>query len=237
MFSVAKSFRPYTHALMGGIGLALIAAASSQPAQAVSLTFTSTDAPGVCPIGSCHYDVITTSDVPPSAGPFPGAAITYPTLTSLNLNGYSFNYVDAATAAAFATGYNASAANPILKTANSGGASLAQPPTGGQAGGPLFFTAVSTIGTGNNKLNIANGQIFGITAQAAINFTSNISGTGAFASVKPQPQVWSIFKCTSGGCAPQPPVTSVPAPLPILGIGATFAYSRRMRQRIAAHQG
>jgi hypothetical protein len=74
-------------------------------------------------------------------------------------------------------------------------------------------------------------------AQAAINFTSNISGTGAFASVTPQPQVWSIFKCTGGSCAPQPPATSVPAPLPILGIGATFAYSRRMRQRIAAHRG
>lgn len=237
MFSVAKSLRPYSHALLGAAGLALISAAASQPAQAVSLTFTSTQAPGLCPTGSCTYDVLTTSDVPPSAGPFPGPAITYPTLTTLPLNGYSYQYVDSTTAAAFATAYQASSAPNVLKTANSGPGSLANPPTGASAGGPLFFTATSTTVIGPSTLFKANGQFFNTTAAAAINFSSNVSGTGNLSSVTAQPQVWSIFKCTDGSCAPTPPAASVPGPLPILGIGAAFAYSRRLRQRISGQRG
>jgi len=232
MFSVATSFRPYLKSLIGFVGLAVISAVASQPADAVSLTFTSTNA--LCSSGSCTFDVLTTSDVPPGTGAFPAPAITYSALSALPLNGYSFQFVDSTTAALFATAYNSSTAAPVLKAANNGTLG-ALPSTPGTAGGPLFFTALQTRNFGPNSLTQAVGQFY--TTTAAVNFGSSVSGTGSLSGVTPQLQVWSIFKCTSG-CAPTPPPTSsVPGPLPLLGLGAAFGYSRRLRQRIARLQG
>jgi len=235
MFSVATSLRPYFKGLIGVVGLAVVSAVASQPAEAVSLTFTSTDVPSLCPAGSCTYDVLTTSDVPPGTGSFPAPAITYSALSALPLNGYSYQYIDSTTAALFATAYNSSTAAPVLKAANNGTLG-ALPSTPGTAGGPLFFTALQTRNFGPNSLTQAIGQYY--TTTAAVNFGSNVSGTGSLSGVTPQLQVWSIFKCTTGSCAPTPPPTSsVPGPLPLLGVGAAFAYSRRLRQRIARLQG
>lgn len=234
MFSLATSLRPYFNGLVGVFGLVVISAVASQPADAVSLTFTSTAVPGLCPSGSCTYDVLTTSDVPPFTGPFPAAPITYQTLSTLPLNGYSYQYIDATTAALFSTAYNGSAASPVLKTANNGSLG-ALPSTPGTSGGPLFFTSLQTRNFGPNSLTQAVGQFY--STSAAVNFGSNVSGTGSLINVQPQLQVWSIFKCTSGSCVPTPPPTSsVPGPLPILGVGAAFGYSRRLRQRIASLQ-
>ena len=235
MFSVATSLRPCLSALAGVVGLVVISAVASQPAEAVSLTFTSSAVPSLCPSGSCTYDVLTTSDVPPFSGSFPAAPITYQTLSSLPLGGYSYQYIDATTAALFATAYNGSTAPAVLKTANNGSLG-ALPSTPGTTGGPLFFTSLQTRNFGPNSLTQAIGQFYSSTA--AVNFGSNVSGTGSLSSVQAQLQVWSIFKCTSGSCAPTPPPTSdVPGPLPLLGVGAAFGYSRRLRQRIARLQG
>jgi hypothetical protein len=67
---------------------------------------------------------------------------------------------------------------------------------------------------------------------------SGITGTlqyTAFTDVTSNP-----FKQDSGGTIiinvndPNPPTTAVPGPLPVLGAGAAFGYSRRLRQRILA---
>ena len=234
MFSVAKSLHPCLKGFIGVVGVAVISAVASQPADAVSLTFTSIDLPGLCPTGSCTYDVLTTSDVPPGTGPFPASAITYSTLSTLPLNGYSYEFVDSTSAALFATAYNGSSADLGLKTANDG--ILGDlPSTPGTIGGPLFFTALQTRNFGPNSLTQATGQFY--TNTAAVNFGSNISGAGSLSNVTPQSQVWSVFKCTSGSCASTPPPTSaVPGPLPLLGVGAAFGYSRRLRQRVARLQ-
>jgi len=236
MFSLNTLLRPYLKGFIAVVGLATITAVTSQPADAVSLTFNSTNNPGLCPSGSCTYDVLTTSDVPPFAAPFPAVPITYPTLSSLPLNGYSYQFIDAATAALFATAYNSSSADAVLKTANNG--VLGEKPSSPNAsGGPLFYTSNSVLSFGNGTVTQAIGQYF--STGAAVNFSSTVSGTGVFSPAQPQLQVWSIFKCTSGSCLPTPPPpnVAVPAPLPILGVGAAFGYSRRLRQRAARLQG
>ena len=235
MVSVATSFRPHFKSVIGVVGLAVISAVASQPAEAVTLTFTFTDVPILCPAGTCTYDVLTTSDIPPGTGSFPAPAITYSALTTLPLNGYSYQYIDTATAALFANAYNSSTAAPVLKTANNGTLG-AKPSTPGSSGGPLFFIRLQTRNFGPNSLTQAIGQFY--TTTTAVNFASNISGTGSLSGVTPQLQVWSIFKCTSGSCAPTPaPSSSVPGPLPLLGVGAAFGCSRRLRQRITRLQG
>ena len=229
MFSVVTSFRPYFKGLIGVVGLAVISAVASQPADAVSLTFTATDVPALCPAGSCTYDVLTTSDVPPGSGSFPASAIKYTALSALPLNGYSYQFVDSITAALFATAYNSSSASPVLKAANNGTLG-ALPSTPGTSGGPLFFTALQTRSFGPNTLTQAIGKYY---TTAAVDFGSNVSGTGSLSGVTPQSQVWSIFKCTSGSCAPTPPPSSsVPSPLPIFGVAAAFGASRQLRKRI-----
>jgi len=233
MVSVATSFRPHFKSVIGVVGLAVISAVASQPAEAVTLTFTSTDVPSLCPAGSCTYDVLTTSDIPPGTGSFPAPAITYSALTALPLNGYSYRFVNDTTAALFATAYNSSTAAPVLKAANNGTLG-ALPSTPGTAGGPLFFTSLQTRNFGPNSLTQAIGKYYTTTTA---NFGSNVFGTGSLSGVTPQLQVWSIFKCTTGSCAPTPPTSSVPGPLPLLGVGAAFGYSRRLRQRITRLQG
>lgn len=237
MFSRSPSLCPYFKGFVAVAGLAVITAVAPYPAAAVSLTFNSTNIPALCPSGSCTYDILTTSDVPPFAAPFPAAPITYQTLTSLPLNGYSYQFIDSTTASLFATAYDSSSAPTVLKTANNGTLG-ALPSTPGTSGGPLFFTSLNTtnfplVGT----LTQANGQYY--STGASVNFTSNVSGTGSFSGIQPQSLVWSIFKCTSGSCLPTPPPPSsaVPAPLPFFGLAAAFAYSRRLRQRIARLQG
>jgi len=238
MSSRASSLYPYFKGVVAVAGLAVITAVAPHSAAAVSLTFNSTNIPGLCPSGSCTYDVLTTSDVPPFAAPFPAAPITYQTLSSLSLNGYSYQFIDATTASLFATAYDSSSAPSILKTANNGSLG-ALPSTPTTSGGPLFFTSLPiTNYPGIGTVTQAIGQYF--SAGAAVNFSSNVSGTGGFSTIiQPQSLVWSIFKCTSRSCLPTPPPPSsaVPAPLPFFGLATAFAYSRRLRQRIARFQG
>jgi hypothetical protein len=238
MFSRAPSLCFYFKGVVAVAGLAVITAVASQPAAAVSLTFNSTTiAPGLCPSGSCTYDVLTTSDVPPFAAPFPASPISFQTLYSLPLNGYSYQFIDSTTASLFATAYDSSSAPTVLKTANNGVLG-ALPSTPSTSGGPLFFTSLNTLNFPSlgNSLTQANGQYY--STGAAVNFTTNVSGIGNFSGIQPQSLVWSIFKCTSGSCLPTPPPPSsaVPAPLPFFGLAAAFAYSRRLRQRIARLQ-
>jgi MYXO-CTERM domain-containing protein len=223
-------------ALAGLFGLCALGLLTGQPAEAVSVTLDSVQAPFLCPSGTCVYDVLTTSDVPPGPAPFPAPPITYDTLSSYPLNGYSYQFVNATAASAFATAYNASNAPEVLKEAND--SSLGQEPANpGQGGGPLFFTGVGTFNFGTaGTLTTANGQYFTQAGQASNNFSSNISGTGFLSPTVPQLQVWGLYKCTSGSCAPTPG-KPVPAPLPLLGIGAAFGYSRRLRQRLNHQMG
>jgi hypothetical protein len=223
-------------AFVGLVGFSVLALGASQPAKAVTVSLTSVQAPFICPAGTCVYDVLTTSDVPPGNPPFPAPAITFADLSSGSypFNGYSYQFNNATAAAAFATAYNASAASNVLKFANDG--TLGQKPANPDAaGGPLFFT---TIGTATfpsiaSTLTTANGQYF--TGLASNNFSSNLSGTGQLANTVPQHQVWAFYKCVSGSCAPSP--SSVPAPLPMLGVGAAFGYSRRIRRRVNGQLG
>jgi len=224
--------------LIGLIGLGGLGFAMGQPAKAVTLSFTSVQAPFLCPSGTCVYDVLTTSDVPPGQAPFPAPPITYSTLSSgsFALNGYSYQFVNATAASAFATAYNSSNAPEVLKEANDN--SLGEEPANpDEDGGPLFFTGVGTFNFGSvGSLTTANGQYFTERGQASNNFSSNISGTGQLAGTLAQRQVWGIYKCISGSCAVNP-ATPVPAPLPMLGIGAAFAYSRRLRLRLNRQLG
>jgi hypothetical protein len=221
---------------VGLIGLCALGLSMGQPAKAVTVSLSSAQAPFICPSGVCVFDVLTTSDVPPGPGPFPSAPITYATLSSGSypLNGYNYQFNNASAASAFATAYNASDAPNILKESNANSAGLGEVPANpDRGGGPLFFTGVGIfsfplVGT----LTTANGQYF--TGNASNNFNSNISGTGSFAGTVPQLQVWGLYKCTSGSCAPG---IAVPAPLPMLGIGAAFGYSRRLRHRLNRQLG
>ena len=46
------------------------------------------------------------------------------------------------------------------------------------------------------------------------------------------------FVLTAGQAIAAPPgLTSVPGPLPILGLGAAFGFSRKLRRRIKLHKG
>jgi hypothetical protein len=218
---------------VGLIGLSALGLAMGQPAKAVTLSFSSSQAPFLCPSGICVYDVLTTSDVPPGPAPFPAPPITYSTLSSGSyaLNGYSYKFVNATAASAFSTAYNSANPPEVLKEAND--SSLGEIPANPhEVGGPLFFTGVGTFNFGPvGSLTTANGQYFTRIGQASNNFSSNISGTGQLVGELPQSQVWGIYKCISGSCVVNP-ATPVPAPLPMLGIGAAFAYSRRMRLRL-----
>jgi hypothetical protein len=225
--------------LAGGVlGFCALGLFAGQPAEAVTVSLTSVQAPFLCPSGTCVYDVLTTSNVPPGTGSFPAPPITYSTLSSGSyaLNGYSYEFVNATSAAAFATAYNSSSAPGVLKDANDG--SLGQQPANpGEDGGPLFFTGVGTFNFGTTgTLTTANGQYFTQAGQASNNFSSNISGTGFLSTTVPQLQVWGLYKCIGGSCSSNPG-TSVPAPLPMLGIGAAFGYSRRLRQRLNRELG
>ena len=215
---------------VGLIGLCALGFSIGQPAKAVTISLSSVQAPFLCPSGTCVYDVQTTSNIPPGSPPFPAPAITYATLSSGSyaLNGYSYKFVNATSASAFATAYNASNAPAVLKEANDN--SLGEKPANpGDDGGPLFFTGVGTFNFGPiGTLTTANGQYFTQIGQASNNFSSNISGTGSAAGTVAQRHVWGLYKCTSGSCTANP----VPAPLPMLGIGAAFAYSRRLRVRL-----
>ena len=223
---------------VGLIGVSALGFAMGQPAKAVTLSFTSVEAPFLCPSGTCVYDVLTTSNIPPGSPPFPAPPITYATLSSASyaLNGYSYQFVNATAASAFATAYNSSNAPHVLKEANDN--SLGEEPANpDEDGGPLFFTGVGTFNFGPvGSLTTANGQYFTQRGQASNNFSSNISGTGQLAGTLPQSHVWGIYKCISGSCAVNPS-TPVPAPLPMLGIGAAFAYSRRLRLRLNRELG
>jgi MYXO-CTERM domain-containing protein len=45
----------------------------------------------------------------------------------------------------------------------------------------------------------------------------------------------NIFACLgTDPCAPSPSGAAVPGPLPLLGAGAAFCWSRRLRKRIAS---
>lgn len=221
-------------ALAGLIGFCALGLFTGQPAEAVSVTLNAVQAPFLCPSGTCVFDVLTTSDVPPGSAPFPAPPITYSTLSSGSypLASYSYQFNNATAAAAFATAYNSSTAPGVLKAANDN--TLGQKPLNPNiSGGPLFFTGVGTVDFGVGALTTANGQYFTQSGQASNNFSSNISGTGALGGVTPQLQVWGLYKCTGGGCLP----TAVPAPLPMLGVGAAFGYSRRLRQRLNRQMG
>ena len=221
---------------VGLIGLCALGLSMGQPAKAVTVSLSSAQAPFICPSGVCVFDVLTTSDVPPGPGPFPSAPITYATLSSGSypLNGYSYQFNNASAASSFSTAYNASNAPAILKQSNDKSQSLGEEPANpDKGGGPLFYTGVGTFSfPGVGTLTTANGQYF--TGKASNNFNSNISGTGSFAGTVPQLQVWGLYKCTLGSCAPG---IAVPAPLPMLGIGAAFGYSRRLRQRLNRQLG
>ena len=233
LISCATKFRPQI--LAGLVGASAFGLFIGQPAKAVTVSLTSVEAPFLCPSGTCVYDVLTSSDVPPGNPPFPAPPITYATLSSGSypLNGYSYEFNNATAAAAFATAYNSSSAPNVLKAANDGvlGQKPANPDT---AGGPLFFTNIgtATFPSISSTLTTANGQYF--TGLASNNFSSNLSGTGLLSNTVPQQQVWAFYKCTGGSCAP---ATNVPAPLPMLGIGAAFAYSRRIRRRVNSQIG
>lgn len=223
------------HGFAGLIGFCALGLLTGRPAEAVSVSLTSAQAPFLCPSGTCVYDVLTTSNEPPGPAPYPSAPITYATLSSGSyaLNGYSYQFNNSSAAAAFATAYNASSAPEILKESNNKSKGLGEEPANpDEGGGPLFFTGVGTFNfTGVSSLTTANGQYVTSDGQAANTFKSNISGTGSYVGTVPQLQVWGLYKCTTGSCAPNPGM-AVPAPLPMLGIGLAFGHSRRLRQRL-----
>ena len=69
-------------------------------------------------------------------------------------------------------------------------------------------------GNGTTTFNVASGDTYGFSV---------FSKDGIFG-----PGIATV----SNFSAPIPTPASVPGPLPILGVGATFAYSRRLRRRI-----
>ena len=212
--------------VLGFCGLAAVVVAGPQQAQAVSISFTSVQQPSLCPSGTCIFDVVATSPIT-----YAQLNTTYPPSGPIN---YNYNFSNTVISSAFVTAYQAQlpyASNP----ANNGitpafGELPASPSTGnppvGIAGGPLFFTGISTTSFGAfGTVTQANGQYFNGSSS---NFSSNISGTGGLAAVTSQMQIWAVYKCIDGSCVP------VPSPLPILGASAAFGYSRRLRNRLQA---
>jgi len=210
--------------LLGFCGLAAVVVAGPQQAQAVSISFTSAQVPSLCPSGTCVFDVVATSPITYSQ-----LSTAYPPSLATD---YSYNFFNTTISSTFTNAYQALvpyASNP----ANNGntptfGELPASPTTGntpvGIAGGPLFFTGISTTSfSGFGTVTQTNGQYYNGTST---NFSSNVSGTGGLSGVTSQKQVWAIYRCSGGSCIP------VPSPLPILGASAAFGYSRRLRNRL-----
>jgi len=207
-----------SQALVFGLcGLAAVAVAGPQQAQAVTVSFTSAQLPQVCSSGTCHFDVL------------PTAPINYTQLDTIyppSYAGYNYNFSSTEIASAFLSAYQASApwaSNPA-NNGKDGFGQIPAGPGGTNPGGPLFFTGISTneILPGTT-LTSATGQYFTTTAT---NFSSNQGGTGLLVNAPKQNQVWAVYKCTSGICVP------TPGPLPLLGASAAFGYSRRLRNRV-----
>lgn len=209
--------------LLGFCGLAAVVVAGPQQAQAVSISFTSAQVPSLCPSGTCVFDVVATSPIT-----YAQLSTAYPPSLATD---FSYNFFNTTIASTFTNAYQALvpyASNP----ANNGdtptfGELPASPTIGsttvGIAGGPLFFTGISTLNFGVGTVTQTGGQYFNGTST---NFSSNVSGTGVLSSTTSQKQVWAIYRCSGGSCIP------VPSPLPILGASAAFGYSRRLRNRL-----
>jgi len=197
------------------LGLALASADGGQRAQAVTISFTSAQLPELCGVGTCHFDVL------------PTAPITYEQLNASyppSYAGYNYHFHNTLLASKFLNAYQSLvpvASNPANNGTSGFGELPANPST---AGGPLFFTNISTDPiVGETKAITASGQYYTTTATS---FFSNQGGTGLLANLPKQSQVWAVFQCTSGVCVP------APGPLPLLGAGTALGYSRRLRRRI-----
>jgi hypothetical protein len=199
----------------GLLGLLAGAVIVPQWAQAVTVSFTSAQNPDLCAYGTCEYDVKETASIN-----YAQLLSTYPP----SYAGYNYNFRNTLTALHFVNAYQA--VYPVAShPANNGALGFGEIPANpGLAGGPLFFTSLNVDqflpGT---TLTSATGQYYTTTST---NFSSSQGGTGLLVNEPVQNQIWAVFRCTSGVCLP------APSPLPILGIGAAFGYSRRLRQRI-----
>ncbi len=100
--------------------------------------------------------------------------------------------------------------------------------------GTAKFIGQAANATSGNQNQLTSGlySIFFGTGPSAIMGTLQYT---AFTNVTSNP-----FTQQSGGTIiinvndPNPPTTAVPGPLPVLGAGAAFGYSRRLRRRILA---
>jgi len=207
--------------VFGLCGMAAVAVAGPQQAQAVTVSFTSTQLPELCASGTCHFDVL------------PTAPINYTQLDAAyppSYSGYNYNFSNTALSSKFAIAYQAVApwaTNPA-NNGNVGFGAIPASPGANNPGGPLFFTGISSSEIiPGSFLTQASGQYFTTTTT---NFTSTQGGTGVLASAAKQNQVWDVYKCTSGICVP------TPGPLPLLGASAAFSYSRRLRNRVQGSQ-
>jgi len=214
---------PRTQGLaLGLLGLAAVAVAAPQQAQAVTVSFTSAQLPELCPIGTCHFDVLPTAPIN-----YTQLNATYPP----SYAGYNYNFQNTLLALKFLNAYQTAFLPSPPPAANNGQSGLGEIPSspgGNNPGGPLFFTNLSSSPViPGTFLTQANGLYYTTTATS---FASFQGGTGFLAGAPGQNQVWAVYKCTSGVCVP------TPNPLPILGASAAFGYSRRLRQKIQASQ-
>jgi len=206
----------------GLCGLAAMAIAGPQQAQAVTVSFTSAQLPQLCGSGTCHFDVLPTNPIN-----YTQLDTAYPP----SYSGYNYNFSSSTVAIAFANAYQALVpwATTPANNGNPGFGEIPSSPGGNNPGGPLFFTGVNTsvILPGPvpplSTLTQVSGQYYTTTST---NFTASEGGTGVLETAAKQKQVWAVFKCTSGVCVP------TPGPLPILGASAAFGYSRRLRNRV-----
>lgn len=220
MLRTVKTFQRSQALVLGLCGLAAVAVAAPQQAQAVTVSFTSAQLPELCGSGTCQFDVV------------PTAPINYAQLNSTyppSYAGYNYNFQNTTLAIKFLAAYQALvpvATNPA-NNGLSGFGEIPSNPGGANAGGPLFFTQVSVnpVIPPDTTLTQASGQYFTTTATS---FSSNQGGTGLLATAPKQNQIWAVYKCTGGVCVP------TPGPLPLLGASAAFGYSRRLRQKVQA---
>lgn len=115
------------------LGLVTASVIGGQQVQAVTISFTSTQLPELCPSGICDFDVLTTAPIN-----YGQLNATYPPSQS----GYNYNYHDTLLAIKFLNAYQSLvplASNP----ANNGASGFGELPTNtNESGGPLFFTNI-----------------------------------------------------------------------------------------------
>jgi len=202
--------------VFGFCGLAALALAGPQEAQAVTISFTSAQLPELCGSGTCQFEVLPTTPIN-----YTQLNTAYPP----SYSGYNYDFASTTLSIKFVNAYQ-SLAPVATNPANNGNVGFGETPAtpANTPGGPLFFTGISTntILPGTT-LTAAAGQYFTTTST---NFSSNQGGTGVLVGATKQNQVWAIYKCISGVCVP------TPGPLPLLGASAAFGYSRRLRNRV-----